>query len=88
MLSCRQVHDHASALVDRELSTREAVAVRLHLLMCGACRRFIRQFRLLTRVLRRESQAVPVPAATIDRIVARIPLGDSRVVHAPGHDPT
>jgi anti-sigma factor ChrR (cupin superfamily) len=88
MFSCRQVHDHASALVDRELSTREAVAVRLHLLMCGACRRFIRQFRLLTRALRHEAQAAPVPAATIDRIVARIPLDDPQAARGPGHDPT
>lgn len=88
MYSCRDIHDHASALVDRELSTREAMAVRLHLLMCAACRRFIRQFRLLTRVLRREAQAAEVPAATIDRIVARIPLEDSRAAFATRHDPT
>jgi anti-sigma factor ChrR (cupin superfamily) len=88
MYSCRDIHDQASALVDRELSTREAVAVTLHLLMCGACRRFIRQFRLLTRVLRREAQAAEVPAATIDRIVARIPLDDPQAVRGPGHDPT
>jgi len=88
MLSCRQIYDHASALVDCELSIGEAMAVRVHLLMCGACRRFIRQFRLLTRVLRREAQAAPVPAATIDRILARIPLDDPRAERVPGHDPT
>lgn len=87
MYSCRDIHDHASALVDRELSTREAMAVRMHLLMCSSCRRFVRQFRLLTQLVRREAQAIHVPSDTINRVLAELPLGEPAIVRTPSHDP-
>lgn len=46
MLSCKDVADRASALIDGELSTWDAVQIRLHLAMCKGCGRFIEQMRL------------------------------------------
>lgn len=47
MLTCRDVTDRASLLVDGGISTRERVAVWLHLSMCENCRRFRRQLLAL-----------------------------------------
>lgn len=46
MLSCKDVADRASALIDGELSTWAALQIRLHLAMCKGCGRFIEQMRL------------------------------------------
>jgi len=45
MLSCHEVATRASALIDGELSTWEALKMRLHLAMCKGCERFIDQMR-------------------------------------------
>lgn len=53
MLSCKEVATRASALIDGELSTWEALQMRLHLAMCKGCERFVGQVRTtrdLTRI--------------------------------------
>ncbi len=50
MLSCRQVADRASALIDGELSIWGALQIRLHLAMCKGCSRFIDQMRATDRL--------------------------------------
>ena len=47
MLTCREVAEKSSAMVDGELELRERVGLRFHLLMCANCRRFVRQFKSL-----------------------------------------
>lgn len=46
MLSCKDVADRASALIDGELSAWDALQIRLHLAMCKGCGRFIEQMRV------------------------------------------
>jgi hypothetical protein len=41
---------------DGEMPLRQRVAVRLHLLFCEACTRFVRQLRFLRAAMRRYSQ--------------------------------
>jgi len=53
MLSCKDVTARVSASLDRELSLRERLAVNLHLVICTACRRMVRQMELLRLVSRR-----------------------------------
>lgn len=72
MLKCRDVEQRADALVDNEpLHWRERMALRLHLLICHHCRRYVRQLRQLVASLRRP----PAPASPeqVDRIMRRIP---------------
>lgn len=57
MLSCKEVATRASALIDGELSTWEALQIRLHLAMCKGCDRFVGQMRT-TRDL---TQITPAP---------------------------
>ena len=48
MLKCKHVVEKADALVDgAPLSKRERFALRLHLLICHHCRRYVRQLRAL-----------------------------------------
>jgi len=45
MLSCKEVAERASALIDRELGMFDLLQMRLHLAMCKGCDAFIRQMR-------------------------------------------
>ncbi len=45
MLSCKEVADRASALIDGELSAWDALQMRLHLAMCRGCGAFLDQMR-------------------------------------------
>lgn len=57
MLKCNEVVERADELVDgTPLSLRERFALRLHLMMCHHCRRYVRQLRLLVQSLRREPE--------------------------------
>jgi anti-sigma factor RsiW len=49
MLSCKEVADRASALIDGELSAWDALQMRLHLAMCKGCGAFIEQIRISDR---------------------------------------
>ena len=51
MLSCREVVDRSSELIDDELPAAERFRVRLHLLMCHRCRNFLDSLRQLRRTL-------------------------------------
>lgn len=47
MLSCKEVSSRVSESLDRKLSLWDRFGVKLHLLMCNACRRMARQMALL-----------------------------------------
>ena len=50
MLTCRNVANRASALIDGELSAWDALRIRLHLAICVGCTRFIGQMRATDNV--------------------------------------
>ena len=47
MLKCRDVPAEAEALLDGALSRGARISLRIHLFMCGPCRRYMRQLRVL-----------------------------------------
>ncbi|MEQ3635134.1 zf-HC2 domain-containing protein [Alcanivorax sp.] len=56
MLKCKDVVTKADALVDgTPLTLSERIALRIHLLMCHQCRRYVRQLRALLSTLPRET---------------------------------
>ncbi|QGX39352.1 anti-sigma factor [Permianibacter aggregans] len=46
MLSCKNIAEHAGDIHDRQLPLSRRLAVRLHLMLCNACRRFLKQYAL------------------------------------------
>ena len=59
MLTCKQQVAVSSDYLDGQLSFRQRLLVRHHLLFCPNCRRFIRQMRLLSATLKKLPQALP-----------------------------
>ncbi len=56
MLNCKDVTHLVSQSLDRRLSWRERLGVRLHLMICDACARFARQMQFLRAAARRMAQ--------------------------------
>lgn len=70
MLSCKQQVARSSDFLDGQLSFRQRLLVRHHLLFCPNCRRFIRQMRLLSSTLKKLPQALPEDLEqTIERMM-------------------
>ncbi|MBU6401983.1 MAG: zf-HC2 domain-containing protein [Verrucomicrobia bacterium] len=47
MPSCKEISQLVSASMDTKLPLRKRLSIRLHVLMCGLCRRYEKQLRLL-----------------------------------------
>lgn len=58
MLSCKQASQLLSQSLDRNLSRRELIGLRLHLMLCSMCRRFGRQVMGIRSMLRRFRQQI------------------------------
>jgi predicted anti-sigma-YlaC factor YlaD len=52
MLSCKQVATLASEYLDQQTDTGLNWKIRMHLLMCSHCRRFIRHLKITNKVSR------------------------------------
>lgn len=52
MLTCKEQVARSSDYLDGQLTFRERLLVRHHLMFCPNCRRFIRQMRLMQAMLR------------------------------------
>lgn len=71
MLTCKEQVARASDYLDGQLSFREKLLVRHHLMFCPNCRRFIRQTRLMQQTLRvLPEEAVPEVDALAERLAA------------------
>ena len=53
MLDCKHATQLASRALDKPLSFRQRMALRLHLFMCDACTQFVRQLQLMRKALAR-----------------------------------
>jgi predicted anti-sigma-YlaC factor YlaD len=52
MLMCRDLADIASDYIDGELTNRQTLSVKMHLMMCKHCRTFIGNLRASTDLLK------------------------------------
>lgn len=66
VLNCRQVVAQASSHADGALPLRTGIAMRLHLLMCGHCRRYVVQMLQTLSLLRAVPMENQVPAEAGD----------------------
>ena len=66
MLTCREMSELGSAIIDGQLNLRTRLAVFMHLRMCTNCRRYIRQLKATSQVLQRlPLDHGPVDAAAV-----------------------
>ena len=71
MLTCKEQVARSSDYLDGQLTFRERLLVRHHLMFCPNCRRFIRQMRLLQATLKiMPEEPVKDADALADRLVA------------------
>ncbi len=59
--TCREIHQLTSESLDRRLTLRERVRMRLHLIVCEACTSFGAQMQLLRGAMRRFEVPVETP---------------------------
>ena len=53
MYSCREVHEHVATGTVEQLGLLGRVRLRLHLMMCGHCARYVRQLAAMAAQARR-----------------------------------
>ncbi len=61
MLSCKEASLLSSQSFDRRLAWRERVALRMHLLVCDACRTFANQVAFLRAAARQFGRGTNAP---------------------------
>jgi predicted anti-sigma-YlaC factor YlaD len=71
MLTCKELaRQYASDYLDHELTPRQRFSVRVHLMLCRNCRRFINQLKMVRDVLRRSPQ--PMEETHLQATAARL----------------
>lgn len=71
MLTCKEQVARSSDFLDGQLSFRERLLVRHHLLICPNCRRFLKQMRLMQATLRLMPEQPPADLDEIARYLAQ-----------------
>jgi hypothetical protein len=56
MLSCRELSEQADAFLDKEMPLGKRMQVRLHLMMCSGCNRFVDQMRTTRSLITMEAK--------------------------------
>ena len=64
MLTCKDVAERASALIDQELGFWDRLQMRLHLAMCEGCQRFVSQVQVTNELVQ---AAAPRDAEDVDQ---------------------
>lgn len=88
MKTCREVYEEASDLLDDQLPLLSRLEIRMHLLLCRHCRRYVRQLRLLTRTLAARGRTSKAPAEFIERVIEHIEREPKRPVREDKPDST
>ncbi len=78
MLRCNEVTRLVSSDEIRETSLRKRLGVRLHLMMCRSCRRYVRELAAIAEALRTRSRETREDPERIDAMVRRALGGDER----------
>jgi hypothetical protein len=53
MFSCKDITEHASEYLEKELTFSKRLNMRLHLFMCLNCRRYVKQLQITVQTLGR-----------------------------------
>lgn len=61
MPSCKDITEHSSDYLDRNLSFKERLGFRVHLFLCVSCRRYLSQLKLTIATIGKTENAAPQP---------------------------
>ena len=70
MLTCREMAQLGSDIIDKQLSLGKRIAVYVHLRQCKNCRTYIKQLALTSAVL--QALAVPTDSAGVEATLGHI----------------
>lgn len=73
MLKCREVPQEIEGMHDGQLGWRRQIALRLHLLICHHCRRYVRQLGVMLRALHQQPCTEKLEDRHVQQIVDRLP---------------
>lgn len=97
MLDCRHATLLASQSMEKRLSLRQRIALRLHLLMCDACTQFARQLQVLRKAIGQVGRHIENDESLVlskqarERIAEAVAVQASQIEQArrnPDHDTT
>jgi len=78
MLNCKQVSQLVSQSLDRRLTWKERMAVRMHLIICKYCKRFEQQLHAMRKAIKRmateveQDDTIQMPSDVKARIADKI----------------
>jgi anti-sigma factor ChrR (cupin superfamily) len=72
MLSCKEITEKANSYLDKELPFYTRMQVKLHLMMCVHCQRYIHQLRATINALGKLKKDTPVSEHVVDDIVTSL----------------
>jgi len=84
MLSCQEVAQRASALIDGELGPFDRFQMWLHLAMCNGCSTFVRQMKTTKDLTQSAAPQDDLTDAGVDNRISAI-LSQLRDGKQPGH---
>ncbi len=71
MLSCRDLAEKASDHIEKKLTFRQAVSYRLHLLLCGYCRKFVRHLKTTIELSNNLPEPEPLSPTEAEKIATQ-----------------
>ena len=72
MLRCNEVTQLCASEAARSASLRTRVALRLHLMMCRSCRRYVRELRAIGRAVREMGREAPGQGEDHEALIRRV----------------
>lgn len=72
MLTCKEVAERASALIDGEIGMVERLQLQLHLALCKGCGAFVGQLRTTQELVQSVADVEEPPLADVDDRVSAI----------------
>ena len=72
MLKCREIASLASDYLDKNLGWMEYFSVKMHLFMCGHCRRFVQHLLTTIRIARGMERKMATPEEIKD-VITHLP---------------
>jgi len=72
MISCKKASHLISEGMDRRLTLRESISLKMHLIMCGACKQVLKQLkgiRILMRAYRKYILSKAISSSSLNQKV-------------------